>query len=91
MSRQVMGFAWMCVLFAACGAYYHELTQPRLIDVFRLLYYASRYGLRLSNSVPRRQPFRSSLLYVGHEPYGASSCPHASWARSNPKFVCRHN
>ena len=39
---QVMGFAWMCVLFAACGAYYHELTQPRLIGVFRLLYYASR-------------------------------------------------
>ena len=41
---QVMGFGWMCVLFAACGAYYDKLTQPRLIDVFRLLYYASRCG-----------------------------------------------
>ena len=41
---QVMGFGWMCVLFAACAAYYEQLTQPRLIDVFRLLYYASRYA-----------------------------------------------
>ena len=31
---QVMGFGWMCILFAACAAYYEELTQPRLIDVF---------------------------------------------------------
>jgi hypothetical protein len=42
LAPKVMGFGWMCVLFAACAAYYEQLTQPRLIDVFRLLYYASR-------------------------------------------------
>ena len=57
MIPQVMGFGWMCVLFAACGAYYHELTQPRLIDVFRLLYYASRYDIRVHNSILRCRPY----------------------------------
>ena len=64
MIPQVMGFGWMCVLFAACGAYYHELTQPRLIDVFRLLYYASRYDVRFSNSVTWRRPYCDWLTYV---------------------------
>ena len=40
--RQAMGFAWTGVLFALCATFYTQLTQPRLIPLFRLLYYMSR-------------------------------------------------
>ena len=43
---QAMGFAWTGVLFALCAAFYTQLTQPRLIPLFRLLYYLSRCAPR---------------------------------------------
>ena len=47
---QAMGFAWTGALFMLCAAFYSQLTQPRLIPLFRLLYYLSR------RDSPRRAP-----------------------------------
>lgn len=42
---QAMGFAWTGVLFMLCAVFYRQLTQQRLIPVFRLMYYMSRCRL----------------------------------------------
>lgn len=39
---QIMGFAWMFVLFMLCAWQYRRLTQPSHLWIFRALYYLSR-------------------------------------------------
>lgn len=39
---QIMGFAWMFVLFMLCAWQYQRLTQPSHLWIFRALYYLSR-------------------------------------------------
>lgn len=41
-AMQIMGFAWMAVLFLLCAWGYQRLTQPSHLWIFRALYYLSR-------------------------------------------------
>lgn len=40
---QVMGFAMMSLLFMLCAANYRALTHPRMLWLFRLMYYLSSF------------------------------------------------
>ncbi|GAQ81563.1 phosphate transporter [Klebsormidium nitens] len=40
---QIMGFAWVFVLFLACAIWYSDLIKPAHIHVFQFLYYMSSF------------------------------------------------
>ncbi|PNW71997.1 hypothetical protein CHLRE_16g686750v5 [Chlamydomonas reinhardtii] len=43
MRMQVMGFAWMFVLFLICAVHYDQLRTPKYIHTFQFLYYFSSF------------------------------------------------
>ncbi|KAG2451250.1 hypothetical protein HYH02_003857 [Chlamydomonas schloesseri] len=43
MRMQVMGFAWMFVLFLICAVHYDQLKTPKYIHAFQFLYYFSSF------------------------------------------------
>ncbi|KAG2491417.1 hypothetical protein HYH03_010206 [Edaphochlamys debaryana] len=43
MRMQVMGFAWMSLLFFICSLYYDTLIQPKWIHYFQFMYYFSSF------------------------------------------------